>query len=440
MNIVCASSGLVWHKSPKKGILNVRDGGFEAIMLDLSGCCSAGELEDLGKERKISGAILNHKKEESVRISEHPEQLCSFLQRLFEECKKESIRIPAARAPYLNRNTKRKDLGELLTRLAKESIRASGQAGCKYLIVRPLFSGIERGSEWEANRIFYLGLADLAKQNDVMILLENQCLDVNGSLNRGICAESDEAVSWVDRLNAECGEERFGFCMDVGVCNLCGQNMREFAVSLGSRIKAVILRDCDGVRENAMLPFTCVDKEQFRTDWQNLIRGLREICFDGLLIMDFKSMTTAFSRFLRPGLIKFAQEIAEFFRWQIGMKSVLKKYDTRVLFGAGNMCRNYMKCYGREFPPLFTCDNNSARWGEIFEGLQIRPPETLKDLASDCAIFICNIYYREIEEQLRKMGIANPIEYFNDEYMPSFYFDRLEYWERETTDREETGG
>lgn len=285
MNIVCASSGLVWHKSPKKGILNVRDGGFEAIMLDLSGCCSAGELEDLGKERKISGAILNQKKEESVRISEHPEQLCSFLQRLFEECKKESIRIPAARAPYLNRNTKRKDLGELLTRLAKESIRASGQAGCKYLIVRPLFSGIERGSEWEANRIFYLGLADLAKQNDVMILLENQCLDVNGSLNRGICAESDEAVSWVDRLNAECGEERFGFCMDVGVCNLCGQNMREFAVSLGSRIKAVILRDCDGIRENAMLPFTCVDKEQFRTDWQNLIRGLREICFDGLLIM-----------------------------------------------------------------------------------------------------------------------------------------------------------
>ena len=87
------------------------------------------------------------------------------------------------------------------------------------------------------------------------------------------------------------------------------------------------------------------------------------------------------------------------------MKNVLKKYDTRVLFGAGNMCRNYMKCYGEEFPPLFTCDNNSGRWGEIFEGLQIRPPEALKDLAPDCAIFICNIYYREIEKQLREMGL-----------------------------------
>ena len=24
------------------------------------------------------------------------------------------------------------------------------------------------------------------------------------------------------------------------------------------------------------------------------------------------------------------------------------------------------------------------------------------------------------------MGIQNPIEFFNDEYMPSFYFDRLD--------------
>ncbi len=111
------------------------------------------------------------------------------------------------------------------------------------------------------------------------------------------------------------------------------------------------------------------------------------------------------------------------------MKNVLKRYSKRVLFGAGNMCRNFMKCYGEEFPPLFTCDNNEARWGEQFEGLEIRPPESLKELPSDCAIFICNIYYKEVERQLREMGISNPIEYFNDEYMPSYYFDRLEYWE-----------
>ena len=431
MNIVCASSGIVWVKSPKKGISGIRDGGFEEISLDISACCSAGELEYLGNERKGVRSVLNSNKKETVRVSEHPEELGNCLQLLLGECRKRSVCIRAARAPYLNRNTKRKGMGEVLMRLAEESIRVCGQAGCRYLIVRPLFSGVERGCEWEVNRKYYLGLAEVAKQNNVMILLENQCRDVNGSLKRGICADAGEAVLWIDRLNAESGEERFGFCMDVGACSLCGQNMREFAVSLGERIKAVILRDCDGVHENAMLPFTCIDKGQCRTDWLDVIRGLREICFDGVLIMDFSSMATAFSQFLRPQLIRFAWEMAEFFRWQISMKNVLKKYDTRVLFGAGNMCRNYMKCYGEEFPPLFTCDNNRRRWGEQFEGLEIKPPEALKELAPDCAIFICNIYYEEIEQQLRAMGIINPIEYFNDEYMPSYYFDRLEYWERE---------
>ena len=56
----------------------------------------------------------------------------------------------------------------------------------------------------------------------------------------------------------------------------------------------------------------------------------------------------------------------------------------------------------------------------------MEPPERLRDLPPGAAIFICNVYYREIEAQLRGMGLSNPIEYFNDEYMPSFYFDRLE--------------
>jgi len=180
-----------------------------------------------------------------------------------------------------------------------------------------------------------------------------------------------------------------------------------------------------------MLPFTCVNRGQSAADWLGLIRGLREIGFDGSLIMDFSTTAAAFSPLLRPQLLPLAKAVASYFKWQISIKNNLKKYDKRVLFGAGNMCRNYMKCYGKEFPPLFTCDNNKVRWGERFEGLEIRPPEMLKELDPDCAIFICNIYYREIEQQLREMGLTNPIEYFNDEYMPSFYFDRLERWEGE---------
>ena len=64
-------------------------------------------------------------------------------------------------------------------------------------------------------------------------------------------------------------------------------------------------------------------------------------------------------------------------------------------------------------------------WGTRFCGLEVKPPAALKGLPDTCGILICNIYYREIEKQLEDMGIHN-IEFFNDEYMPAFHFDRLE--------------
>lgn len=421
MNILCASSGTVNSRSPQNDITRIKESGFEEIMLDFSAFCPPNELEYAGKkERHLKPA-------RGFGISGHPEKLSDYLKPLLENCRKNSVCIPVARAPYLKRDTKRTDLNELLIRLTEESIRVCGQAGCKCLIVRPLFSGVERGLEWKVNREYYLGLAEIARENNVTILLENQCRDNNGHLVRGICSDAEAAV-WVDRLNEEAGEERFGFCMDVGACTLCGQDMREFVAVLGNRIKAVILRDCNGHDEASMLPFTCVRNRQSETDWLGQIRGLREIEFDGSIIMDFSSTAVAFSPLLRQHLLPLAKAVADYFKLQISIKLVLKKYGTRVLFGAGNMCRNYMKCYGEEFPPLFTCDNNPGRWGEMFEGLEIKSPEALKELDSDCAIFICSVYYGEIEQQLRAMGLANPIEFFNDEYMPSYYFDRLEEW------------
>lgn len=400
MDVIYAVSKSADMNCIRQEIMDIAGIGFDGILADMALCCPEKELHN-------------------------------SLNPLLQQCKRNGIRTLTACAPHLSGNTKREDLGELLTRLAGESIRFCGAAGCQYLIVRPLFAGIKHGEEWEVNRKYYLSLADEARKNNVTILLENQCRDINGHLVRGICADASEAAAWVDRLNEAADEERFGFCMDAGSCSLCGQNMREFAVILGRRIKAVILRDCDGHNEASMLPFTCVTHGQSATDWLGLIRGLREISFDGSLIMDFSSTTAAFSPLLRPQLLLLAKAVADYFKWQISIKNVLKKYDTRVLFGAGNMCRNYMKCYGDEFPPLFTCDNNKNRWGEWFEGLEIKPPEALRKLPPDCAVFICNIYYREIQQQLREMGISNPIEYFNDEYMPSFYFDRINMEERE---------
>lgn len=407
MQVSCSMAGIVDKKYPGQGVLNIFDAGFEHIFFDMSICCDSDDLEKLGKPRRYN---------RKTAFSGSPQEFRQCLQSSLEQIRKRNLTISAARAPYLPRGTKREDLNELLAELIRESIRFCGQANCPFLVIRPQFFGVNRGDEWLVNRDYYLSFVELARENHVQILLENQCRDVNGHLIRGICSDGEKAAEWVDRLNEEAQEERFGFCMDVGTCNLCGQSMDEFIQPLGTRLKTVILRDCDGDRECSMVPFTSVYHGQSQTDWLGLIRGLRNTGFDGQLILDCGDTAAAFSPILRPQLLKFAKSTVDYIRWQLTMEEQLKKYRSIVLFGAGNMCRNYLRCFGDKYPPLYTCANNPASWGTIFHGVEVRPPEALKDLPTDCGVFICNVYYWEIKEQLEAMGIRN-IEFFNDEYL-----------------------
>lgn len=405
MNVVYSLRGIVDKKRPKQGCGDMKKAGMTRVLLQFSALCQPQELE------------------KGIEPSES--ELAKMASEMLRCCKAEGVELPVAYAPYSLCDTKCADVNERIEELARQSLDICIGAGVKTLIVRPLFSGIPSEQIWRENCRFYLSLAEKAKENGIKILLENQCKDVGGHLVRGICSDPMQALEWIDALNEEVGAECFGFCLNAGAANLCGQNMYEMIKVLGDRVKAVVLTDGDGHKEGALLPFTCVQKSRSQTDWLSLIRGLREIGFGGNLIMDFSDTATAFSPILRPQLLQLVKATGDYFGWQIELEQLLLKYPRRVLFGAGNMCRNYMKCYGEKYPPLFTCDNNSRLWGTEFEGLTVKNPTELKDIPEDCAIFICNIYYREIEKQLRDMGIANPIEFFNDEYMPSFYFDRI---------------
>lgn len=407
MQVSCSIAGIIDKKYPGQGALNIFDAGFEQIFFDMSVCCGSSDLEKLGKPGGQG---------RKAAFSGSPQEFRQSLRSSLEQIRKRGMAVSAARAPYLARNTKRGDLNALLAELIRESILLCGEAACPYLVIRPQFFGVDHRDEWPVNRDHYLSFAELARENQVQILLENQCRDVNGHLVRGICSDGAKAAQWVDWLNQEAQEERFGFCMDVGTCNLCGQAMDEFIQPLGKQLKAVVLRDCNGDKECSMVPFTSVCREESQTDWLGVIRGLRKAGFDGQLILDCRDTAAAFSPILRPQLLKFAKTTADYIQWQLTMEEQLKKYRSIVLFGAGNMCQNYLRCFGDKYPPLFTCANNPASWGTSFHGIEVRPPESLKDLPEGCGVFICNVYYWEIKEQLDTMGVKN-IEFFNDEYL-----------------------
>lgn len=416
MVLSCSPIGLVGLEKSRQGISNMVNAGFTHLFMDLQMFCSENILEKYGDEKVM----------ERHPLLQNVKELSALLEPMLSCCKSQNVQISIARAPFLSRDTKRIDLNGYIEEITIESIRQCGSIGCRYLVVRPLFAGILPDDEWEVNRAYYMRLAKHAMEHDVILLLENQCKCVNGHLVRGICSDATEAVEWIDKLNSELGEERFGFCLDVGVCNLCGQNIHEVIKLLETHIKAVIVRDCNGNEESSQLPFTSVYCKHSQTDWMGVFRGLREIDFEGQLMLDMADTATAFPLSLRKQLLQMAGDIMQYFKWQIELELTLKKYDNIVLFGAGNMCRNFMKNYGDKYPPLFTCDNDKKIWGSRFCGLEIKSPESLKTLPETCGIFICNIYYDEIEAQLRELGITNSIERFNDEYMNSFYMDRFD--------------
>lgn len=405
MNISCQS--IINIDRPRQGILDLKNAELDRIFLPVHVSFSEpGESEKTGK-------LLNKNSPETITERYGP---------IIEKCAAYGIQIAFITTPVIPPKANSQAVLPMLETVGIQCLVLCKEAKCRFLLLELPDQLMENdGDGLQGAYDYFFNMAKMAREYQVTLLLKNKTKEAGGHLVRGFCAEASDAVEWVDRLNRKLGYDAYGFCVDTGICNICGNHIQSFIDTLGNRIKAVVLRENDGCRDMSMLPFTCA---AFETDWLGVIRGLRDIGFDGELAVDFSNTYASFSPLLRPALYPLVKRTAEYFRWQIGIESALKKYRKFVLFGAGNMCRNYMKCYGKKYPPLFTCDNNPKTWGTVFEGLEVKSPEELNSLPEDCCVVICNIYYREIETQLREMGIKN-IGYFNDEYMPSFYYDRL---------------
>lgn len=410
MNLVISPSGYVNVRHPGQGLADIRDAGFDEIMLDAGLTVNSG---------------LHF-------IPDDPEKLLPQSMEAFcKGVRDKHLEMQVAEVPELKNESFHVDIYEAnykWLQIEKAAVTLAVKSGCKSIIVSPHSMCIPIGQEYEENKNFFKSMeaeAEAAGAKDFFILIRNDVKYFEGRYERGILSDPYEAGIWVDRLDELSDKVHFGICMDIGNLNICGIDTYEYCRILGDKIKAVILRDNNGNDDDSMLPFSCIKNRNSGTDWLSVIRGLRYLHFDGSMILETRDSARFFPAILRKDMLRLIHRTGEYLDWQIHMGDIMKKYDHIVLFGAGNMCRNYMKNYGDEYPPLFTCDNNSSIWGEQFCGLTIESPEKLKNLPVNTGILICNVYYREIAAQLEEMGIKDGIEYFNDEYLDTFYMDRL---------------
>ncbi|RRF94744.1 MAG: sugar phosphate isomerase/epimerase [Lachnospiraceae bacterium] len=428
MDVIFDTYGLFKRfKQPKGNISDVRKAGFSGALLDFRNACPPGIFKHMTRSRNDAKA------EGEVFLPDEPERIGETVKPFLDACNSNGIQVKGAMAPVIPLDRSNPLMNDYQRVLSASSVRCAMESGCKWCIVPPLFVGIPLEKEKDVNIEFYRSFIPILKEysekhpdKEFKILLQNQCRDHSGHLVRGILSDADEAVEWLNELNEDSrniiGRDAFGFCLNIGHVNICGQDLDEITPVLGDYIETVVLTDNDGNEDCEMLPFSCAsrgiggDLANADTDWRSVIRGLRKIKYDGPVIFSMSDTLAAFPVFIWPQLIAFAKTVSDFFVWQLTMEQTISKYSHVVLFGAGNMCRNYMMDYGEKYHPLFTCDNNSNRWGEEFCGLEIKSPESLKDLPEDTGIFICNEYYTEIRSQLESMGIKSKIEYYSDRY------------------------
>lgn len=404
MNVSFQSIIHVAH--PVQGIMDLHSAGIKRIFLPVNAKFSVAE----------------YKLKDAENIEKNlPDTIIKRYAPVLEKCKENNIEISFIRMPCI---PEKYDVAAIVPELetaVSECLELCRIYHCDRLLLEVPISFIEDEDQYLQMNAYLKRCALKAGKYQVTLLLRNNLRNIGGHFTRGFCSEAAEAVEWIDNLNKMLGYEAFGFCADIGVCNICGNNMQSFISAIGERLKVVIVKENDGMNDIAMLPFTYPHEGNTFKHWLGIIRGLRDICFEGELAIDFSGTSGSFSPLLKKYLFPLAKEVGLYFKWQIEMENNLKRYRKFVLFGAGNMCRNYMKNYGDKYPPLFTCDNNPKLWGTTFEGLVVKNPMELKELPENYCVVICNSFYREIEAQLKEMGIKN-IGYFNDEYMPSFYF------------------
>ena len=415
MQVVYQSFGVVDVWRPNSGLKKYVAAGLTSGVLDLTRLDWLFDTAKIKERRRYASGSVE------MVLLDQPSEIDRLTHPYLERCKELEISLPLAIMPVC---TDYEECLEQYKIFLKSCMGLCATYGISSIVIPPL------QADWTINRAFYDEIVAREQEKKLHILLTNQVRNYNGHYIRGVCCDAAEAAEWVDRLNQTHEGKSFGFFMDMKNCNICGQNMYEFAVALGDRIKAVRVCDSDGQTLSSLIPFSCVSNRQSKVDWLSFFRGMRKVEFDGVLMLDAADSAAALSTLLKTDFLRYEKRIGEYLQFQIEIERTVKKYSNRVLFGAGNMCRNYMKCYGKEYPPLFTCDNNSALWDTEFEGLVIKNPQELKKLPDDCAIFICNLYYEEIQEQLVKMGLNNPIEWFNDEYLPSKYTDWFDGSER----------
>ncbi|MDR0286241.1 MAG: sugar phosphate isomerase/epimerase [Clostridiales bacterium] len=198
--------------------------------------------------------------------------------------------------------------------LAKTSIEICAVMGCRYIVTHPAFTdgfydGVPEKIEktFEINKSFYTELIPLLKKYNICIGIENMWASApyTKKIIPAVCSHATELIKYVDTFNEMAGEKCFCACLDIGHCNLTGDDPAEFITQLGRRLEIIHLHDNDGLRDLHTCPYIGNIK------WDTVCTALRTMEYRGNMNLETSSFFNSFPVELYPECLRLLAKTAE---------------------------------------------------------------------------------------------------------------------------------
>lgn len=229
-----------------------------------------------------------------------------------EAAEKYGIAFGQAHAPFPMHLEGNDEINAHLITVVEKCAAICEYLGCPALVVHPWVSS-NKDREREVNLDMYRKMIPIGKKyKSVKLCLENIYDRFAGRPVIGCCCEAREAVWYIDTLNAEAGEEIFGFCYDLGHANITKRNFRADLKTLGDRVKVLHLHETDSVNDDHFAPFT-----QRKTDWDGLIAGLRDINYRGSINFETCAAIMKYPTELIPSMLRYIADVGKYLRNKI---------------------------------------------------------------------------------------------------------------------------
>lgn len=290
-------------KNPDEAFRKIKECGFEAV--------DFGVMEHPLPTKKVRIGELSDFYDADIEI------LMDYYRPAKVAADKYGIAFAQAHAPFPMHVPGHPEVLEYLIMVVQKMLALCKMLECPYLIVHPS-NFPSKKQEFEENMAMYRQLIPAAKQSGVKICLENMHLIRAAHKVGGACSNMEEANRYIDALNAEAGEEIFGFCYDVGHANLTSNDVLEDLRTLGHRLFALHIHENDAMKDLHLVPFaTRTTKKDWTTDWEGFFQGLREIGYKGAVNFEVPGAFLGLPEELLQPLLTFASASCAYFRKRI---------------------------------------------------------------------------------------------------------------------------